>query len=278
MHIPQPKYQRDQVVYYASVEAVKKSIPCPDCLGSKVWTCTAPSGEEHKVACPRCQGGYSTSGMLEKLPDLHYNEYEARACAYTVSEIEVRASTKPDAHYGANSIIYWSGNGGRGEDTLFLTEEQALEHGRADAAKRNASPQPTSERTYARFFATLNFGVGMAKLASDTAWNARYALGCMARAFEQVVKDHEYVHSDLHKDPRWEEFKESVQSNVRWEHDYRLGNHGAGLLVALHEYLQDPVPGTASFEKLREQYEAADRELPMARIVLEKKPAPESFL
>jgi hypothetical protein len=48
--ILQSKYEIGQRVFAARVSYTSTLVPCPDCLGSKEWTVTTPSGESWKCS------------------------------------------------------------------------------------------------------------------------------------------------------------------------------------------------------------------------------------
>jgi hypothetical protein len=65
--LPTPKYKIDDTVFCASRLRQCKKVQCPDCLGHKTWSVTAPSGETWETVCGTCERGYMGSlGVIDR--------------------------------------------------------------------------------------------------------------------------------------------------------------------------------------------------------------------
>lgn len=69
---PKPKYAIGDKVWTGYAANAPEKVPCPDCLGSKVWQVSSPAGYSGSTTCPRCDGAgnlsqYSYSPMVREL-------------------------------------------------------------------------------------------------------------------------------------------------------------------------------------------------------------------
>ena len=62
-----PKYNIGDKVWVASVSTQETTIPCPDCLGEKVWYVTTPSGETFDSPCGTCRYGWEHAGTIKRI-------------------------------------------------------------------------------------------------------------------------------------------------------------------------------------------------------------------
>lgn len=67
--LPVPKFNIDDVVWYARVIWTETRVPCPDCLGQKEWTVTTPAGESFQHMCMTCSQGYYSNGLVSEYGD-----------------------------------------------------------------------------------------------------------------------------------------------------------------------------------------------------------------
>lgn len=117
--------------YYSPVRAT-----CPDCLGSKVWPITLPSGEGTSIQCPRCwQGGFQPStGWVEEEYEHAAHVEERTVTGLTLNgdrEMEVRT----DAGYFKGHEVF---HPDQYAQALQVAQEKAAVQARslADDARR----------------------------------------------------------------------------------------------------------------------------------------------
>ena len=139
MAVIETKFAIGDVVYLATCNQSKKSMPCPDCLGSHKWKAVTPAGAEHEFSCPRCAASYQSNRDLS----LDYVEFTPSFQRLTIGSIRHDTSeqsggrkTSYMAHetgIGSGSIYY--------EDSLFSTEEGALAAAKIDCQVRNSETE-----------------------------------------------------------------------------------------------------------------------------------------
>lgn len=127
-------------VFCANVTIEKRQHDCPDCLGSKKWACTSPTGATFEVACPRCGGGYQSNRELS----LDYSWYVPSVSELTVGL--VRASSEAGEEYGQGNEYMCRETGiGSGtlyrESSLFATREEAVAASQIKADLQNADAE-----------------------------------------------------------------------------------------------------------------------------------------
>lgn len=105
-----PKYQIGDEVYVPRFRNVEKSIPCPDCCGTKALTVIMGDGEQLSINCAWCAKGYDPPrGYLIVYDWAAYTErsyiegversdgtYEYRGCGWSEKEDQI-ALTKEAA-------------------------------------------------------------------------------------------------------------------------------------------------------------------------------------
>lgn len=116
--ILQSKYEIGQRVFAARVSYTSTLVPCPDCLGSKEWTVTTPSGESWKHPCNTCNVAWYSRGTVEQYADRPVIE------EMTVGSVQIdTASDKPTRYMCLETGI---GSGALyEEDRLHSTLEEA---------------------------------------------------------------------------------------------------------------------------------------------------------
>jgi hypothetical protein len=63
--ILESKYNLGDVVFAGTAEHTTERAVCPECLGSRHWPVTSPSGNNMVVDCPACTFGYEVRGFVE---------------------------------------------------------------------------------------------------------------------------------------------------------------------------------------------------------------------
>lgn len=133
--LPIPKYSIGDTVWYASAYTGAEQLPCPDCLGQKLWSVTSPAGGTFQVNCVRCSG----SGYLEA------HTYEPQTRSLTIGSIQIDTANTSDNHrevvqYMCKETGIGSGSVYR-ESLLFRSQEEA-EPAAAALAKSRIDEMP----------------------------------------------------------------------------------------------------------------------------------------
>lgn len=131
------KYSIGDTVYHASTIVSKKTHPCPDCLGEKVWKATSPAGAEYSFPCPRCSASYNSDRDLM----LDYQAHVPLVSKLTIGSIQVNTANGAYDE-GARYMCHETGVGSGSvydEARLFETEEEATAVAEIMAAERDKS-------------------------------------------------------------------------------------------------------------------------------------------
>ena len=130
------KYSVGDTVFLDIPEVRQRKLPCPDCLGQKVWKTTSPAGTDYEFCCPRCSGVYQSDKRLS----LDYSEYVPNIRTLTIGSVQT------DSHDGGGLIKYMCQETGVGsgsvyrEGQLHATEDEAEIASAAHANKLNNDP------------------------------------------------------------------------------------------------------------------------------------------
>lgn len=89
--LPVPKYKIGDTVFCASRLRQCKKIQCPDCLGQKAWSVTAPSGEAWETACGTCEHGYM--GSLGVIDRWEVDDYIQQL---TIGSVQIDTANSPE--------------------------------------------------------------------------------------------------------------------------------------------------------------------------------------
>ena len=139
--LPTPRYRIGDLVYRPQITATTEALPCPDCLGERVWHATTPAGVTHLLDCPRCQNRYSSAA--DKLPPLKLQRWVANVEEIRIGSIEARTS---DSY--RDRITYMTTTTGSGsvygERDIFPTREAAQQVAETQAALKNAEVDRTA--------------------------------------------------------------------------------------------------------------------------------------
>lgn len=173
--VPQPKYGVGSTFWVARVDVVEKQLPCPDCLGTRVWKAVSPAGVEHELSCPRCGSGYYTGS--ERIPSLRYAESVGRAELFTVRGMDIRSHSFDRGGHDCR-VSYYSGEHGGSvfhEHQAHDREESALAAAHLLAAEANAKAQATPQALVQRHFSHVTFRDAAMEAANKTAQDAWWA-------------------------------------------------------------------------------------------------------
>ena len=137
------KYSIGDVVYHPQVLSTGAMMPCPDCLGERVWSAKLPNGEELRIACPTCARGYQ--GSTGEVPS---GEVRGQVDRFTIGSVRMdTGSSDRGTEYmceetGVGSGSIWN------ESELFDVREEAeaalpakIEELRVQLAESNARTQ-----------------------------------------------------------------------------------------------------------------------------------------
>lgn len=187
--IPTPRYRIGDTVWHASTQHATEQLPCPDCLGSRVWKVTTPAGTDMTTPCLRCAPhGYLRSGGGEDIPSLTVRKWTPYVARLTIGSVRIDTHDDRPVSYmccetgvGSGSIYY--------EPDLFATPEEA-----ETVAALLAVEQTNEIAAEPHQIAARKLGVLTVKLASDQAdWNAVYQAWDVARwhreALEEIVDE-----------------------------------------------------------------------------------------
>lgn len=160
---PMPKYRKGQKVYYPWHDTAGAQHPCPDCNGTKKWTCTSPAGHTMEMDCPRCDrnGGYRDDLSLS------YTKHTFGVHELTIGSIRINTEFSHDEH----PISYMCVETGVGSGRIYY--EPNLHESREDAeaiaaakcaaqqAETDATPGAMRRLDYSRrpYFRALEAGV-----------------------------------------------------------------------------------------------------------------------
>ena len=146
MAIIETKYSLGDTVYFATTTTSKKTLPCPDCLGSRKWEATSPAGRKFTFACPRCSTNYQSKRELS----LNYTTFDAHVEKRTIGSIKA-SNTPGDYDYPATYMCHETGIGSGNlynETKLFPTYDEAMVAAKAMADKANNGGVPWVAEQY----------------------------------------------------------------------------------------------------------------------------------
>lgn len=177
--LPTPKYRIGDIVYRLQISSTSEILPCPDCLGERVWHATTPARTEHLLECPRCQDRYSIAA--DKLPSLRIQRYVANVEEIRIGSIEAR--THSDYRDPITYMTSTTGSGSvYGERDLYPTREAALIIAETQAELKNAAVDRTAVALTTRRFASIPLiGALQARVRDNLfeAWTAARQLNNM---------------------------------------------------------------------------------------------------
>jgi hypothetical protein len=138
MGIIQTKYSQRDAVYAFGTTYAKKTIQCPDCLGTHKWTITFADGHSEECQCYTCARGWDGS-----LGVIHYSEWQPTVEKITITEVR----------YGSEGAEYLS-------DYWGITDSGEPFHGThiyrdEDLFDNEADAQVAAEAAYERRMADL---------------------------------------------------------------------------------------------------------------------------
>lgn len=136
MGIIETKYSKGDTVYAFGTTYAKKSIKCPDCLGTRKWTITFADGHSEECQCYTCARSWDGS-----LGVIHYSEWQPSAERIVINEVRFGSD-------GAEYLSDYFGRTDSGEpyhgtrihrdSDLFVNEEDAQVAAQAAYERRMA--------------------------------------------------------------------------------------------------------------------------------------------
>ncbi len=184
--LPTPKYRIGDTVYRPQITATTEALPCPDCLGERVWHATTPAGVTHLLECPRCQDRYS---IADKLPPLKVQRYVALIEEIRIESVEVRS------HVGFrdDQITYMTSTTGSGsvysERSLYSTKEAAQQAAEIQAALKNTEIDRTAAVLTARRFASIPLAGALQARVRDNLFEAWTACRQLSQAIVDLLPE-----------------------------------------------------------------------------------------
>ncbi len=176
--LPTPKYRIGDIVYRPQIDWTIEKLPCPDCLGERVWHVTTPSGVTHLLDCPRCSDRYSI--ISDKLPLLQVRRYQASVQQIQIGSVQART----DRPSYSDRITYMTSVTGSGtvygEGDLYPTHEAALAMAEMNAALKNAEVDRTAAALTARRFSNLPLADAITARLRDSAFESWHAFRQLA--------------------------------------------------------------------------------------------------
>jgi hypothetical protein len=167
--MPTPKFSIGDRAYSVSTQTIYERLPCPDCLGSRIWKAVSPAGTECTVDCPRCVQRWSD------IPSLDIPVVKSFVRSLTIGSIRI------DTHEQEHPVEYMCDETGVGsgrihyESRLFATEAEAQVAADAEATTQTAAVQSTPAATKAKHFSVLSIKLACADAMWNAVWNSWYA-------------------------------------------------------------------------------------------------------
>jgi hypothetical protein len=239
--LPTPKYRIGQTVWFAATRSTTATLPCPDCLGKKVWKVEMPSGATLETPCQRCQGGYLSSGRQDDCLRLDYQAYEAAPGSFIIENVEARTK----GHFAGEGpeITYWSNNGGRKEDALFATEEEARARSQVMADEANAKIVQEPAVLEQRHIGTLKIDEALYNEFKNGLWSSWYRyrslLDRMTEVLDGIDDDKPLTKGQI----------KQLDEAIRFEANYyaKQPHPMDDLIKAAHVLLDESVPSSEGF-------------------------------
>lgn len=184
--VPTPRYQIDQSVWKASTQRKTAQLPCPDCLGSRLWAVRTPAGTQMTTPCQRCAPRYGmnrTPGN-SKIPSLMVEVFTPTVSCLTIGS--VRIDTAANAR---EQVAYMCREAGIGSGGVYYEPDlsESREEAEASAAEmcvaKNTAAHEEPEALAAREFA----GLAIAPAFRVADWNSVYQAWAVAHWHRETV-------------------------------------------------------------------------------------------
>jgi hypothetical protein len=151
--LPVPRFAIGDTVYVADTVRTRARHECPDCNGTRKWSCKSPAGVEMEMDCPRCQ---RTAGWNDKL-SLEFTKHATVVSALTVGSVQINtADNEHPVRYmchetgiGSGSVYY--------EDNFHATEESANLEARAKALELQREEDDTPRAMQVAAYGRLGY-------------------------------------------------------------------------------------------------------------------------
>lgn len=154
--IPVPKHAIGDTVFVAEIHQTKRTLPCPDCGGTRKWKAVSPAGREIDMDCPRCAvRNHDQALSLERIA------YAGRTRRLTVGSVTISTHVNPG--WGDEHVRYMCNETGVGSGTtynesrLHATEDAARAEAASMAAERNAADDAREAVQDAAYRASLGY-------------------------------------------------------------------------------------------------------------------------
>lgn len=232
--LPTPKFKVGQTVWMPKPTSTQKSMPCPDCLGTRKWKVITPAGSELEAECLRCCG-YS---FRDNIKPLTYAEFTPSVQTLTICGMEV--STDP--FYGTDDRVQYRcaetwGNGGGTlyrESQLHAYEEEAMSVARADCDERNAKRLAQPDVIEELKIGNLKLLDALVVKAQSAIYDSWWAYRHLRDSLKEVI-----LGEDGEELPDERVDKADLLSNIRFQLSYEAKHRSPHDMMDLFEAVQD---------------------------------------
>lgn len=155
--LPTPKFKKGDTVFQYWIDSTTEKLACPDCLNTKTWKITLPSGEEHTVPCQRCENTWG-----HELPSTRITGWAPRVRKLTIGSVRINTNDAKPISYmcretgvGSGSVYY--------EHEFYTSEKEAMHHAEIAIKLNKADRDKKPEVKEARKFSEYGFAQAIAK-------------------------------------------------------------------------------------------------------------------
>lgn len=230
--LPTPKYRIGQSVFHASETSVRERMACPDCLGTKLWKVTTPSGGELETECMRCNGQLKRNNI----PSLDVTTWKPVVTRLTIGSVRIDTNESPEHGWHREPVSYMCRETGVGSGTIyyesqiFQTEDEAQKAAEAKAAARTAEDRARPQRVEQIRVSYLNLKDAALEQFRSGLWNSWYRYRNLRKTIVEFLEDENKAASELRDD---------IQSELDYDTKYRTENHPLDALIAAASKVDD---------------------------------------
>jgi hypothetical protein len=183
-----PRYTIGDTFYIATTDRERRELPCPDCLGEKLFKVIAPSGDEFTLDCPRCSG----STWVRDVPSLDYDYHVPKVRSDVITSYCVN-------EYGEQGIKY-RGKAGYtvSESELISDEAIALRNAELLAASANAKAETEPKRIHHKALGALKLREAVLDTFKSGLYDSWSAYRYLREGVDEVIsnEDRDYATRD----------------------------------------------------------------------------------
>jgi hypothetical protein len=200
--LPAPKYIMGEKVWAYETFRDTELLPCPDCLDTRKWSVTFPSGQVEEVPCQRCSSAYHGNNMPPRPTRVVFNVTTKQL---TIGKISVTTKPNWESDDPVQYMCHETGVGSGSiysERNLFATQEDAQTAGYITAAEQTRKIQEQPEQKMIMKLSGLPLNTAIMKETWNSRWNVWYAYRRLREEVEDALKDH--PNKDLSEIIAWE--------------------------------------------------------------------------